>query len=148
MTSLDRLPDVAEVAMQQGIHASHTIKRRIRGEETKEFRYRDLGSMAAISRFRAIVSFKGIRLSGFIGWLTWLFVHLAFLTGFKNRFATVARWTVTFIGNGRPQRTITRQQVIARVAIEQAGGEPFVQSLVAHPPADAEGKSPARGASE
>jgi NADH:ubiquinone reductase (H+-translocating) len=59
----------------------------------------------------------------------WLFVHLAFLTGFKNRLATIPRWAFTFIGNGRPQRTITMQQVIARVAIDEAGGRPFVLSL-------------------
>jgi NADH dehydrogenase len=127
--SLDELPGVAEVAMQQGLHASNTIKRRLRGRESQPFRYRDLGSMATISRFRAVVSFKGIRLSGFAGWLVWLFVHLAFLTGFKNRLATIPRWAFTFIGNGRPQRTITMQQVIARVAIEEAGGRPFLLSL-------------------
>ena len=130
MMSLDELPGVAEVAMQQGLHASNTIKRRLRGEEPKPFRYRDLGSMATISRFRAVVSFKGIRLSGFIGWMAWLFVHLAFLTGFKNRLATMPRWAFTFIGNGRPQRTISEQQVVARVAMEQAGGRTFLQSLL------------------
>jgi NADH:ubiquinone reductase (H+-translocating) len=130
MMSLDGLPGVAEVAMQQGLHASSTIKRRLRGREGKGFRYRDLGSMATISRFRAVVSFKGIRLSGLIGWLAWLFVHLTFLTGFKNRLATIPRWAITFIGNSRPQRTITMQQVIGRVALEQAGGRPFLMSLV------------------
>src|SRR5262249_51018977 len=129
MMSLDDLPGVAEVAMQQGLHASNTIKRRLAGKEPNPFRYRDLGSMATISRFRAVVSFKGIRLSGFLGWVVWLFVHLAFLTGFKNRLATIPRWAFTFIGNGRPQRTITEQQVVARVAIEQAGGLPFLRSL-------------------
>jgi NADH dehydrogenase len=92
--------------------------------------------MATISRFRAVVSFKGIRLSGFIGWLAWLFVHLAFLTGFKNRLATIPRWAFTFIGNGRPQRTITMQQTIGRVAIEQAGGQSYLFSL-----AEDEGRS-------
>jgi NADH dehydrogenase len=129
MMAMEDLPGVAEVAMQQGIHASSTIKRRLSGKETKPFRYRDLGSMATISRFRAVVSFKGIRLSGFLGWLVWLFVHLAFLTGFKNRLATLPRWAITFIGNSRPQRTITMQQIIGRVAIEQAGGRPFLLSL-------------------
>jgi NADH:ubiquinone reductase (H+-translocating) len=129
MMSLDDLPGVAEVAMQQGIHASNTVKRRLTGKKSKPFRYRDLGSMATISRFRAVVSFKGIRLSGFLGWMVWLFVHLAFLTGFKNRLATIPRWAFTFIGNGRPQRTITMQQVIARVAIDQAGGRPYLLSL-------------------
>jgi NADH dehydrogenase len=131
MMSLNGLPGVAEVAMQQGLHASNTIKRRLRGQETKEFRYRDLGSMATISRFSAVVSFKGIRLSGFIGWLAWLFVHIAFLTGFKNRLATIPRWAFAFIGNGRPERTITVQQVVGRVAIEKAGGRPFLLSLAA-----------------
>src|SRR5262245_10601901 len=126
MMSLNGLPGVAEVAMQQGLHASNTIKRRLRGRETRMFRYHDLGSMATISRFRAVVSFKGIRLSGFAGWMAWLFVHLAFLTGFKNRLATIPRWAFTFIGNGRPQRTITMQQVISRLPIEEAGRSPPV----------------------
>ncbi len=129
MMSLDDLPGVAEVAMQQGLHASNTIKRRLAGEEPKPFHYRDLGSMATISRFRAVVSFKGIRLSGFLGWMAWLFVHLAFMTGFKNRLATIPRWALAFIGNGRPQRTITIQQTIGRVAIEQAGGQSYLLSL-------------------
>ena len=129
MMSLDKLPGVAEVAMQQGLHASNTITRRLRGEEPKPFRYVDLGSAASISRFRAVVSFKGIRLSGLLGWIAWLFIHLAFLTGFKNRLAIIPRWAFTFIGNGRPQRTITEQQIVARVAIEEAGGRPFVLSL-------------------
>ena len=86
--------------------------------------------MATISRFHAVVSFKGIRVSGFLGWLIWLFVHLTFLTGFKNRLATVPRWAVTFIGNGPPERTITIRQVVGRVAIEEAGGRPFLMSLV------------------
>jgi NADH:quinone reductase (non-electrogenic) len=129
MASLDGLPGVAEVAMQGGIHASRTIKQRLEGRGSAPFRYRDLGSMATISRFRAIVSFKGIRLSGFVGWVAWLFVHLAFLTGFRNRFTTILGWTLSFIGRGRSERTLTIQQVIGRVAIEEAGGRPFLLSL-------------------
>jgi NADH dehydrogenase len=147
MMSLDDLPGVAEVAMQQGIHASNTIKRRLSGKESTPFGYRDLGSMATISRFRAVVSFKGIRLSGFLGWMAWLFVHLAFLTGFKNRLATVPRWAFTFIGNGRPERTITMQQVIARVAIEEAGGRQYLLSLTSDEER-ADAAPPARGGSE
>jgi NADH dehydrogenase len=130
MMSLDDLPGVAEVAMQQGVHAAQTIKRRLRGEaESKPFRYRDLGSMATISRFRAVVSFKGIRVAGFVGWLMWLFVHLGFLTGFKNRFITVLQWGMTFIGGARTERTLTMQQAVARVAIEEAGGQPFLMRV-------------------
>jgi NADH:quinone reductase (non-electrogenic) len=139
MVELDGLPGVAEVAMQQGIHASRTIRRRLRGEASTPFRYRDLGSMATVSRFRAVVSFKGIRVAGFVGWLMWLFVHITFLTGFRNRFATILGWTLTFIGRGRNQRTLTTQQVVARVAIEEAGGRPFVLSLISDAPTGGEG---------
>jgi len=138
MMSLDHLPGVAEVAMQQGIHASATIKRRLRGDgEAKPFRYHDLGSMATISRFRAVVSFKGIRLAGFVGWMAWLCIHLAFLTGFKNRFITVLQWGLAFVGNNRSERTLTMQQAIARVAIAEAGGQPYVLRLAAEESADA-----------
>jgi NADH dehydrogenase len=136
MMSLDGLPGVAEVAMQQGIHASRTIQRRLRGEASRPFRYRDLGSMATVSRFRAVVSFKGIRVAGFVGWLMWLFVHLAFLTGYRNRFTTILGWTLSFIGRGRSERTLTTQQVIGRVAIEEAGGQTFLLHLASGEPAD------------
>ncbi len=131
MMSLHDLPGVAEVAMQQGIHAARTIKHRLDGREAKPFRYRDLGSMATISRFRAVVSYKGLRVSGFLGWLMWLFVHLAFLTGFKNRFITIMQWLISFIGASRSERTLTMQQVIARVAIQEAGGQPYLLRLAA-----------------
>ena len=93
--------------MQTGIHAARTITRRLDGAtETKPFKYRDLGSMAAVSRRRAIVSFRGLRLSGFLGWLMWLTVHLAFMTGFKNRFTTLLRWALSFLGRSRGERAL------------------------------------------
>ena len=130
MMALNQLPGVAEVAMQSGIHAANTIKRRLDGKESVPFKYRDLGSMAAVSRFRAVVSFKGLRLSGFSGWLMWLVVHVTFLTGFKNRFQALLHWANTFVGGARAERTITRRQVIGRVAIEEAGGDPFLTGLI------------------
>jgi NADH dehydrogenase len=112
---LDRLPGVAEVAMQSGAHVARTIARRLDGDTAdRPFRYRDLGTMATIARFRAVVYIGRLRLTGLAGWLMWLLVHLAFLTGFKNRVAAVANWAVTFLGRGRRQRTITEQQVFAR----------------------------------
>jgi NADH:ubiquinone reductase (H+-translocating) len=115
MMRLDHLPGLAEVAMQSGRHASRTIVRRLKGDTAQRpFRYRDLGTMATIARFRAVVSFGPVHITGPLGWLMWLFVHLAFLTGFKNRVAAVANWAVAFLGPGRPQRTITKQQVLAR----------------------------------
>jgi NADH:ubiquinone reductase (H+-translocating) len=114
LMGLDQLPGVAEVAMQSGQYAANTILRRLGDEKDRPFRYRDLGTMATIARFRAVVFIGRIRVAGFVGWLLWLVVHLAFLTGFKNRFAAVANWLVAFVGRGRRQRTITEQQIFAR----------------------------------
>jgi NADH dehydrogenase len=106
MISLDGLPGVAEVAMQTGIHAARTIARRLEGKKPVTFRYRDLGSMAVISRRKAIVSFRGLRVSGYLGWLMWLVVHLTFMTGFKNRVLTIFYWLFSFIGHGRAERAL------------------------------------------
>ena len=108
MVSLNHLPGVAEVAMQGSLHAANTIDRRLRGQhDAKPFKYRDLGSVAAIGRFRAIVSFRRIRLSGFPAWVVWLFVHLAFLNGFASRLSTVVRWSRSMIGRSRPERVFS-----------------------------------------
>jgi NADH dehydrogenase len=108
MMSLDHLPGVAEVAMQQGLFAGRTIRRRLRGDDrTVPFKYLDLGSMATIGRFRAVVQFRRIRLSGFAGWLMWLGVHLVFLTGFRNRLGALFRWTGALLGRHREERAFT-----------------------------------------
>jgi NADH dehydrogenase len=107
MMALNDLPGVAEVAMQTGIHAARTITKRLDGNtEARPFTYRDLGSMAAVSRRRAIVSFHGVRIWGFPGWLMWLFVHLTFMTGFKNRFTAMISWFLSFVGRGRAERAL------------------------------------------
>ncbi len=131
MMSLNGLPGVAEVAMQSGIHAARTIKRRVQGDaaEARPFVYRDLGSMATISRFRAIVSFKGLKIGGFLGWLMWAFVHLTFLTGFKNRWIALFKWLTAFVGSARDERTITMQQVSARVVGMHVGIKSGEESL-------------------
>ena len=104
MASLERLPGVAEVAMQQGLYAAKTIRRRVAGRhDMPPFKYRDLGSVATIGRFRAVVSVHGLRLHGVLGWLTWGLVHITFLTGFANRFATLLHWTRTLLARGRSQ---------------------------------------------
>jgi NADH dehydrogenase len=132
MMSLNKLPGVAEVAMQSGIHAARTIKRRLHGDdEARPFTYRDLGSMATISRFRAIVSFRGIKVGGFIGWLMWAFVHLTFLTGFKNRGIALFKWLSSFVGRARDERTITIQQASARVIAMRAHVRPGEEDLSA-----------------
>ena len=105
MVSLNGLPGVCEVAMQGGLHAANTIVRRLEGEtEDRPFTYRDLGSVAAIGRFKAICSVRGIHLSGFPAWVVWMFVHLAFLNGFGNRISTWLRW-VALAARAPPRRT-------------------------------------------
>jgi NADH:ubiquinone reductase (H+-translocating) len=113
LMALNDLPALAEVAMQSGAHASHTIVRRLRGDTAmKPFRYRDLGSLAVISRFTAVAKVGPLRIGGFVGWLLWLVVHVTFLTGFKNRFAALARWTISFVGKGRYERALTGTWVV------------------------------------
>jgi NADH dehydrogenase len=130
MMALDNLPGVAEVAMQSGIHAARTIKHRVEKEaESEPFKYRDLGSMASIARFSAVVDFKGIRVSGFIGWMMWVFVHLAFLTGFKNRFIALSKWFWAFVGNSRDERTGSVQQAFGRVVAAEAGVHPGEEDM-------------------
>jgi NADH dehydrogenase len=111
LMALDDLPGVAEVAMQSGAHAAHTIVRRLKGREPKRFRYRDLGTLAVISRFRAVAKVGPLRVGGFVGWLLWLVVHITFLTGFKNRFGALTRWAVSFVGRGRYERALTGRWV-------------------------------------
>ena len=121
MMALDDLPGVAEVAMQSGIHAANTIKRRLDGKEAAKFTYRDLGSMATISRFHAVVSFKEVRLSGFLGWLMWLFVHITFLTGFKNRLSAMFHWGGTFL---RPADAPSGRSRCARRSVGSPSSRP------------------------
>ncbi|MFZ0249153.1 MAG: NAD(P)/FAD-dependent oxidoreductase [Acidimicrobiales bacterium] len=107
MASIDDLPGVCEVAMQGGLHAANTIKRRLKGADSVPFRYRDLGSAAAIGRFKAMVSVGPLRLSGFPGFLVWMFVHLAFLNGFGHRFTALWRWGRAMVGRARPERVFS-----------------------------------------
>ncbi|WP_269778387.1 NAD(P)/FAD-dependent oxidoreductase [Nocardioides mangrovicus] len=123
MINLDHLPGVAQVAIQGGKYAAKQIKNRLAGRpDAPPFHYFDKGSMATISRFRAVALIGKIRLTGFIAWLMWLAVHLVYLTGFKNRFSALGHWSVSFLGRGRAERTATEQQVFARSAIKRLRG--------------------------
>jgi NADH dehydrogenase len=121
LMTLLHLPGVAEVAMQSGAHAAKVILRRLASGEDgpgAPLRYRDLGSMATIARFRGVAKIGRIQIAGFVGWVAWLVVHLTFLTGFKNRLSALGHWVVSFLGRARAERTITEQQIVARLAIE------------------------------
>jgi NADH dehydrogenase len=120
MISLDNLPGVAQVAIQGARYAAKEIDNRRRGRAPQgPFRYFDKGSMATISRFRAVAMVGRLRLSGFVAWLLWLAVHLVYITGFKSRVTALLHWAVSFIGRGRSERTTTEQQIFARAALSR-----------------------------
>jgi NADH dehydrogenase len=106
--SLDKLPGVAEVAMQTGLYAGRRVGHLARGEDFgKPFRYHDLGSAAYISRGKAVVSAFKMNFGGFAGWWVWLFIHIGFLTGYRNRIGAVLGWWFAFTRDLRRERTFT-----------------------------------------
>jgi NADH dehydrogenase len=112
MMTLRKLPGVAEVAMQSGLYAGRRVRRLLTGQgEAKPFRYYDLGSAAYISRGRAVMSAGRLQLSGFPGWVAWLFIHIAFLTGYRNRAGAILTWWVAFTRDVRRERAYTTRAV-------------------------------------
>jgi NADH dehydrogenase len=101
------LPGVAPVAMQEGRYAGKVVRARLRGRQTAAFRYRDKGNLATIGRAAAVADIKGLRLSGLLAWLIWLFVHLWYLVGFQNRVLVFTQWFFSFATRGRGARLIT-----------------------------------------
>jgi NADH:ubiquinone reductase (H+-translocating) len=115
MVALDDLPGVAQVAIQGGRHAAATIRARLAGRpEPGAFQYKDKGSMATITRFRAVANVGRVQTAGFFAWMLWLAVHLVYIVGFKKRLTTLLHWAVSFLGRTRSERTTTPQQVVAR----------------------------------
>jgi NADH:ubiquinone reductase (H+-translocating) len=102
------LPGVAPAAMQQGRYAGRVVRRRLQGRESRPFHYFDKGNLATIGKAKAVADLHhGVELTGFIAWLTWLFVHLFYLIGVQNRLVVFTRWTGSFLTNGRSDRIIT-----------------------------------------
>jgi NADH dehydrogenase len=104
------LPGVAQVAKQQGRHAAANVARVLAGEKTTPFRYIDPGNMATIGRNAAIADFGFLQVSGYLGWLLWLFVHILFLIGFRNRLSVMVQWAASYLTYQRSVRLITRSE--------------------------------------
>ncbi len=122
MMSLDKLPGVAQVAIQGGRFAADRIAATISGRTHKEkFEYFDKGSMATISRYHAVADLGKFKVTGFLAWVMWLLVHLVYIVGFKSRVVTTFSWIVSFLGKGRAQRVATQQQIYGRLALEKLG---------------------------
>jgi NADH dehydrogenase len=101
------LPGLAPVAIQQGRAAADNAWARLCGQPTRPFRYRDKGSMATIGRAKAVAVAGPLRLSGFPAWLVWVFVHIAYLIGFRNRFVVLFQWAWAYLTYQRGARLIT-----------------------------------------
>jgi len=93
----ERLPQVAQVAIQQGEHAARNILRSLHGEPPLPFCYRDKGSMATIGRSRAVVMIGRVQVAGHLAWLLWLVVHLVMLIGFRNRLVVLVNWAWSYL---------------------------------------------------
>lgn len=101
----DKLPGVAENAMQGGLHAAACVRRDLAGQPRRPYRYRDLGSAAYISRGNALLQIGPVKLAGFLGWLAWGLIHIAVLTGLSNRVSTVVTWFATIARGNRYHRS-------------------------------------------
>jgi NADH dehydrogenase len=101
------LPGVAPVAMQQGQYVARLIEARLRGQTLPPFRYRDYGNMATIGRNAAVADFGWLRLSGYLAWLAWLFIHVLKLIEFENRILVLFQWAWNYLTRNRSARLIT-----------------------------------------
>lgn len=117
------LPMLSPPAMQEGRYVARLIRAGQAASEQPPFRYRDKGTMATIGRRAAVAQIGPLRLRGFIGWITWLVVHLYYLIGFRNRLAVLASWGWDYLRRDRPIRLIVRSDydpVVAALLAEQA----------------------------
>jgi NADH:ubiquinone reductase (H+-translocating) len=116
------VPGLAPAAIQEGRAAARNILRDLKGEPREPFRYLDKGTMATIGRAAAIVQIGKIKLSGFFAWLTWLFVHILMLIGFRNRLLVLMDWTWSYLSFQRGSRIIYGNQAIPWETQQQAAG--------------------------
>lgn len=112
------VPGLAPAAMQAGRQTGENILRRLRGEETKSFHYTDKGSLATIGRAAAVGSIGKLQLSGFVAWFIWAFVHIIYLSGFRNRFFVFWSWGWSYLTHARGARLITGPEP-KRIAIPE-----------------------------
>jgi NADH dehydrogenase len=102
------LPGISPVAIQQGRHAARNVLAMIQGRKPQRFRYWDKGTMATIGRNKAVADLKFMHLSGLPAWLAWLFVHIIFLVGFRNRLLVLLQWAWAYLTFDKGARLITR----------------------------------------
>ena len=123
MISLNRLPGVAQVAIQGGNHVGKLIEAKIDEESTaneaEPFEYFDKGSMAVISRFNAVVKLGKTEFAGFPAWISWLGLHIFYIVGFRSRTLVALHWILNAFSRDRGNLEITQQQRVARNVIDR-----------------------------
>jgi NADH dehydrogenase len=104
------VPGVAPAAMQMGAHAASNIRRDLQQRPRKPFVYRNKGDLATIGRHRAIADFGFLQVSGALAWWFWLFLHILYLAGFRNRLSVLIEWAYSYFTYERGARLITRTE--------------------------------------
>ena len=130
------LPGVAPVAMQEGKATAHNIEAELDGEARKNFHYFNKGNLATIGRAAAVAEFGKIHISGFLAWLAWLFVHVFFLIGFRNRIIVMVQWAWSYFTYERGARLITGDTHLPGwdEMLAEEMGPSEVKTNVKHPP--------------
>jgi NADH dehydrogenase len=125
------LPWVAPLAMQQGEYVAEVIAARLRGDTSppRPFKYWDKGSMATIGRAKAVAETHGMRLTGYLAWLAWLFIHILYLARFENRVLVMWQWFFNYVTRNRAARLITGENAAQIADVHRAvpPGEPVVK---------------------
>ena len=119
------LPGLAPAAIQTGVRAAKNILASVHGEERKPFKYLDKGQMATIGKRKAIAMTGKLKFTGFIAWLAWMFIHILYLVGFKNRLSVLGEWIWAYVFSKRGARLITSRDWFSYRP--QAGGLPPAQ---------------------
>jgi NADH dehydrogenase len=127
------LPGVAPVAMQQGRYAARSIAARLKGQTAEPFQYWDKGSLATIGRNAAIVDLGWLKLSGFLAWWAWLFIHILYLIHFENRLLILLQWAWDYWTRNRSARLITGEEPPPQPIPERAADGPDGTAVTSKP---------------
>ncbi len=137
------VPGVAPAANQEGWHAAGSIIASIRGQPRRAFEYTNKGDLATIGRHRAIAEFGPLKVSGYVAWMLWLFVHILYLVGFRNRVTVLVQWAYAYLTYQRGMRLITNQARYWEGTPDVGGRFPSdrdqLTALLAAPPSSARG---------
>lgn len=147
----DPYPQVAQVAIQQGRHAARMVSRSLEGEPREPFHYADRGMMAIVGRNAGIAElsrrFGGLELRGFVGWLGWLFLHLLYLPGFKNRVSTLVNWIYNYLTFERHARLILESAPSPAEVADREGALATQEEALGAPPSNRKTAPGLQGAS-